>query len=126
MITMSRSEFELLFTHSPDITEGQIKQLKDLLWSYRDIFHTPGGPLSCTQLIADKIQLKPDTKDFKRGIYKCNPVLQRQIATQVKDMLDQGIIRPSLGNFCFSPVILVRKPDSTYRFVTFYRELNKI
>lgn len=48
---------------------------------------------------------------------------RKEISQQVKELLASNIIRPSTSEFG-SGVLLVSKPDSTYRMVIDYRKLN--
>uniref|UniRef100_A0AC34FUF8 Reverse transcriptase n=1 Tax=Panagrolaimus sp. ES5 TaxID=591445 RepID=A0AC34FUF8_9BILA len=52
------------------------------------------------------------------------PALQETVQAQIKEMLDQHIIRPSTSPFC-SPIVMVRKADKkSWRMAIDYRKLN--
>ncbi|CAI4220936.1 unnamed protein product, partial [Auanema sp. JU1783] len=60
-----------------------------------------------------------------RMTYRIPLSQQEEVERQVEEMLDQDIIEPS-ASLTTSPVILVKKKDNTYRFVTDFRALNRI
>lgn len=105
------------------LTAEQVKELSKLLWEYNDIFAQPGQKLGCTDLVEFNIRLRPDAKPIRARPYRSNPKIRKEIRKQVEKMLKDKIIRPSTSNYV-SPVLLVAKADSSYRFCTDYRSMN--
>ncbi|KAG1531351.1 hypothetical protein G6F51_013550 [Rhizopus arrhizus] len=48
-----------------------------------------------------------------------------EIAKEVKKMLASKVITPSTSDWC-SPVVLIKKPDGSFRFCVDYRNLNRV
>jgi hypothetical protein len=57
--------------------------------------------------------------------YRYSPQQKNEIERQIKEMLQQGIIRACHSPFA-SPVLLVRKKDGTWHFCVDYRHLNDV
>ena len=70
------------------------------------------------------IDLIPGTAPPNRPPYRVSRAQQEEIMSQVHELLEKGLIRPSSSPFC-SPVLLVQKKDGTYRMCVDYRALNK-
>ena len=117
-------EFSDLFSLTEStFDENQKKELLSLLWEYSDIFLKKGDKLKCTDVLEFKIKLKEGTQPFKAKPYRSNPKLCKEITKEIQKLLEDGIIRHSTSNFT-SPILLVLKPDGSYRPVIDYRLLN--
>jgi predicted aspartyl protease len=106
------------------LTESEQEELLELVGRNRDIFATDISELGCYK----GYQLKIDTGDatpVKSRFYRASPEQKREIERQVKELLDHGIISRSTSDW-LSPVILVRKPNNTWRMCVDYRGLNKL
>ncbi|MGZ4850011.1 MAG: reverse transcriptase domain-containing protein, partial [Candidatus Bathyarchaeia archaeon] len=66
-----------------------------------------------------------NAKPFKEPVRRANPNKAQEIARQVKEMLDDGVISKSSSPWS-SPVCLAKKSDGTWRFCIDYRGLNRV
>jgi hypothetical protein len=96
--------------------------------SYNDVFHL-GEPLSFTNVIEHEIMLQKDTAPINVRQYRLPHHLKDEVEKQVAEMLNDGIIRPSISPFN-APALLVKKKlinptdEQSYRLVIDYRKLN--
>ncbi|KAL1130282.1 hypothetical protein AAG570_013220 [Ranatra chinensis] len=71
---------------------------------FEAVFHTEGGPLSAIGRVRHEIIIPDD-----RVVYIKPQALMDVIRQELKDLLDQGIIRESISPYC-SPLWVVPKP----------------
>jgi hypothetical protein len=72
-----------------------------------------------------RILLKPDTQPVAVRPYRYPTTHKDELERQCAAMIDQGIVRRSDSPFS-SPVLLVKKPDGSWRFCIDYRALNAL
>ena len=71
------------------------------------------------------IDLAPGTEPVSKAPYRMAPVEMKELATQLQDLLEKGVIRPSVSPWG-APVLFVKKKDGSMRLCIDYRELNKL
>lgn len=100
------------------------KQLSHLLEKYVDLFaQNPKRP-GRTKLTKHQIDTG-DHAPINLAPYRLSPNERKKVSEEVKEMLDNDIIRPSRSPWA-SPVVLVTKKDGGIRFCTDYRKINAI
>lgn len=95
-----------------------------MLHKYEHLFADPTA-LPPKRNADHSIPLIPGAQPVKVRPYRYSPIQKTKIEKQLKQMLAQGVIRPSTSSFA-SPVLLVRKKDGRWRFCVDYRHLNAI
>jgi hypothetical protein len=70
-----------------------------------------------------RIILKPNTAPVAVRPYRYPAAHKTELEQQCKIMIENGIVRRTDSAFS-SPVLLVRKPDDSWRFCVDYRALN--
>ncbi|KAM0028421.1 putative nucleotidyltransferase, Ribonuclease H [Helianthus debilis subsp. tardiflorus] len=115
-LTILPPHVEATSVHPPDI--------EHLLTEFSLVFQPPSG-LPPARPQDHSITLLSNSTPVAVRPYRYPHFQKQEVERLVKDMLDQGIIRPSCSPFS-SPVLLVRKKDGTWRFCVDYRALNAI
>ena len=106
------------------LDEVQLKQLQQLLYRYGHVFNpkTKGPP------VAKFVNHSIDTgreRPIHSAPYHVGHKQKVIVDSQIKEMLDNNVIRPSRSPWS-SPVVLVNKKDGNIRFCIDYRKLNQI
>ena len=106
---------------SESLSDQQVCQLKDLMHEFSDVFSDIPNK---TDLVHHSVKLKSDEPVHKKP-YPVPYALRERMQQEIDNMMEVGIIEPSTSPYA-SPVVLVRKSDSSIRFCCDYRALNSI
>lgn len=99
-------------------------QIQTSIQSYDDIFQTP-TTLPPAREQDHKIELMPNTPPVSVRPYRYLHFQKTEIEKIVQELLDNGVIRPSISPFS-SPVLLVKKKDGSWRMCIDFRALNAV
>ena len=106
---------------SDTLTSEHRKEVETLMKQYPDVLSSLPGR---TDRIQHDIKLLTSEPIRTKGYsipYKTRSVLE----TEIQDMLDLGVIEPSVSPY-WSAIVLVQKKDGSVRFCIDFRKLNKV
>ncbi|KAI2648139.1 Transposon Ty3-I Gag-Pol polyprotein [Labeo rohita] len=114
--------------HSEDIpgdhshlSDQQQQQLVKVRQSFPSLFQEEPG---LTKVLTHNIILK-DSTPIRQKPYRVPEKMVEKLKTEVKMMLEMGIVEPSQSEWS-SPILLVPKKDGGVRFCTDFRKLNSV
>jgi len=105
-------------------TAGDSPLLDGLLDAFSDVFAAPTG-LPPQRTRDHAITLQPGAAPVAVRPYRYPAAHKDELERQCGEMMGQGIVRRSDSAFS-SPVILIKKPDGSWRFCVDYRALNAL
>ncbi len=111
-----------LLSFTPECTQWDSDNLEELLKLISTWPRTTSSILGKTSVVKHKITFTDDIP-FKSRAYRVSPLKKQIIEEQVDKMIEENIIEPSFSPWS-SPVVLVPKPDGSFRFCVDYRKLN--
>ena len=106
------------------LSTEQMKQLRELIVEYADVFALDQHELGTTDLVTHVIDTG-DSSPIKQPPRRVPFALRAKVDQLVNEMLDHGVITPSKSPWG-SPVVLVTKKDGSSRFCVDYRRLNAV
>ncbi|KAL8089040.1 hypothetical protein AgCh_038704 [Apium graveolens] len=92
---------------------------------FPDVFPDELQGLPPDRQIEFEINLAPGTEPVSKAPYRMAPAEIKELASQLQELLDKGVIRPSTSPWG-APVLFVKKKDGSLRLCIDYRELNKM
>lgn len=103
------------------------EKLSKLIRNYVDMFYNTNSELTFTNVIKHRINTTDDKPIFTRS-YRYPYVHKQEVKTQIEEMLNNNIIRPSTSPYS-APIWIVPKKDDAsgekkWRLVIDYRKLN--
>lgn len=107
-------------SHLPSVEKEIVRQM---LYEESDVFTEEDGDIGCIPNLKLKINLS-DNHPVQRSYNSIPKPLLREVKEYVQNLLDRGWVRKSESAYS-SPVVCVRKKDSSLRLCVDYRDLNR-
>ena len=108
---------------SSALTETQIKEVRDLVNKYEDVFSKSETDIGHYSGVTHKINLTDETP-FKQRYRRIPPKMIDEVRSHLDQLLSAGIIRKSFSPFA-SNIVTVRKKSGKLRICADFRFLNK-
>ena len=109
---------------NPDLSQPQSLRIVELLNEFEDVFALNPKKPNQTPLGEHVIETG-EARPVRAKYVRVSSQTELDVNLQIKQMLDNGIIRPSSSPWA-SRIILVRKKDNSTRFAVDYRALNDL
>lgn len=104
-----------------ELTQSQHTQLQTTI---QQKISTLPGQLGLTHLIKHKIDTQGHAP-IKQRYYMVSPKIREAIHTEINKMLREDVIEPSDSEWS-SPIVMIKKPNNTYRFCLDFRKVNSV
>src|SRR5262249_9047371 len=102
-------------------TVSDIEVVRD----FPDVFSDDLPGLPPSREIDFCIELIPETSPISITPYRMAPAELAELKKQLQELLDKGLIRPSISPWG-APVLFVKKKDGSFRMCIDYRKLNQV
>ena len=110
---------------SDRLSESELHALQTVISEYADIFANNKADVGKTAIVTHGIEIEPGQRPRRSVPFRANPIERDIIKNEIDQCLESGVIRPSNSPWS-SPVVLVKKPDGTFRICVDYRKLNSV
>ena len=106
-----------------ELTIEQEWRVHILLQQYRDVFSMHRKDIGKTNLMEAHLDVKSATPLYTKQ-YPIDKTKKAVLDEEIKTMQEMGIIEHTTSQFN-SPLVLIKKPDSSYRVVVDFRRINE-
>ena len=110
--------------HLHNVPASDASQLQDFLAENHSVFSLKERERGETDLVTMTINTG-DAPPCKQAPRRMPFIVRQEVAKQLRDMQQDGVIQPSCSPWS-SPVVIVRKKDGRHRFCVDYRRLNAV
>ena len=114
----------LAYVVDSDMAEPQLKDIP-VVREFNDVFPDDLPGLPPPREVEFSIELVPGSEPISKAPYRMAPAELKELKEQLQELLEKGIVRPSVSPWG-APVLFVKKKDGSMRLCIDYRELNKI
>lgn len=126
--TVSRAEETKPLLRLEHLNREEATHVENLINKHNDIFHLPGDKLGYTSAMRHKIRTTDDNPIHTKQ-YRFPTIHKGEIDKQVKSLLENDVIKPSVSPYNSPLWIVPKKADSKgnkkWRMVIDYRTLNE-
>ena len=121
-----RQGCEAYLAHVVDVDKNTPK-IEDIsvVREFPDVFPDELPGLPPDREIEFAIDSAPGTEPVSKAPYRMSLVEMKELATQLQELLEKGVIRPSVFSLG-APVLFMKKKNGSMRLCIDYRELNKL
>ena len=112
------------YDHAPAEVRERLKALLAIYQDsvFRDCEFPPYPP---DRAVKFNINVAPGAQIPASPVHKLAPALVEKLRTMLQELLHNGLIVPTSSPFA-APLLMVKKPDGTYRLCIDYRKLNAV
>lgn len=123
----SRVERIMSLVGTDGLNKEELAQVRTLIELNQDVMHLEDDALTATNIVQHQIRTTDDYP-IRMKQYRVPHNLKEEVDRQVREMLDQGIIRPCKSPYNSALWIVPKKPDTDgtvrWRLVVDFRPLN--
>ncbi|KAL8115612.1 hypothetical protein AgCh_022203 [Apium graveolens] len=108
-------------------TQKEVPNLQDILIvnELEDVFPQDLPGLPPDRVIEFAIEFAPGTAPISKAPYRFTLLEMKELATQLQELLEKGMIRPSVSPWG-TPLLSVKKKEGSIKLCIDFRELNKL
>ncbi|KAG8492930.1 hypothetical protein CXB51_010202 [Gossypium anomalum] len=114
----------LAYISVSDSGDSSVKDIR-IVRDIPDVFPEELSGLPLSHEVEFRIDLFPSTAPVSISPYRMAPKELTELKAQIQELLDHGLIRPSVSPWG-APVLFVKKKDGTMWMCIDYRQLNKL